>query len=48
MRYIDEKTLVFAKCPPLTMYFQDLLQTRPAVCISTVSPDILSSTQTRA
>ncbi|TIA42011.1 hypothetical protein D6C79_07117 [Aureobasidium pullulans] len=30
MRYIDEKTLVFAKCPPLTMYFQDLLQTRPA------------------
>ncbi|THX46822.1 hypothetical protein D6D06_09903 [Aureobasidium pullulans] len=34
MRYIDEKTLVFAKCPPLTMYFQDLLQTRPAVCIS--------------
>ncbi|THX99828.1 hypothetical protein D6D02_09086 [Aureobasidium pullulans] len=35
MRYIDGKTLVFAKCPPLTMYFQDLLQTRPAVCIST-------------
>ncbi|KAK6006355.1 hypothetical protein QM012_006765 [Aureobasidium pullulans] len=32
---IDERTLVFAKCIPLVVYFGDLLQTSPAVCIST-------------
>jgi hypothetical protein len=34
---IDEKTLVFAKHIPLVVYFKGLLQTSPAVCISTVS-----------
>ncbi|KAH0367579.1 hypothetical protein KCU65_g4578, partial [Aureobasidium melanogenum] len=37
-RHIDERTLVFAKCIPLEVYFSDLLQTSPAVCISSSLP----------
>jgi hypothetical protein len=37
VRHINERTLVFAKCIPLDIYFGELLQTSPAVCISSVS-----------
>ncbi|KAG9633634.1 hypothetical protein KCU64_g15735, partial [Aureobasidium melanogenum] len=38
VRHIDERTLVFAKCIPLDIYYGDLLQTSPAVCISSSLP----------
>jgi len=34
---IDQHTLVFAKHIPLVVYFNSLLMTSPAVCVSTVS-----------
>lgn len=41
LHHIDERTLVFAKCIPLYVYFGDLLQTSPAICISSVSLHLL-------
>ncbi|KAG9651436.1 hypothetical protein KCU95_g19212, partial [Aureobasidium melanogenum] len=38
VRHIDEHTLVFAKCILLVVYFGDLLQTSPAICISISLP----------
>ncbi|KAH0016285.1 hypothetical protein KCU78_g7903, partial [Aureobasidium melanogenum] len=38
VRHIDERALVFAKCIPLDIYFGELLQTSPAVCISSSLP----------
>jgi hypothetical protein len=40
---IDERTLVFAKHIPLVVYFKGLLQTHPAICISTVGVPLLLS-----
>ncbi|KAH0261835.1 hypothetical protein KCU91_g13779, partial [Aureobasidium melanogenum] len=38
VRHIDERTLVFAKCIPLDIYYGGLLQSSPAVCISSSLP----------